>query len=206
MINIIDRLDEFLDEREPKEKYMIYISIIIVTGIIYYFFNWNVLHKDIVNIDYELHKMEKSSNIKSYERKLIKAKNEFNNDNNKVIYLKKNLKKIQSLISSIKSVKLFVKDDDLFMFLQKIFSLSIKKSLFPSYTIDKKENDLLTQYIVRIQGESSLSNFVNFIHILRFMEKSNYIVNLDRVDFNVTNYSYGIVSDFNSTVNIWSYK
>ena len=206
MINIIDKLDDFLNEREDKEKYMIYLSIVIVIGMIYYFFNWNMLHKEIIERKSTLKSIEKSYDIKSYENKLRISKNKFTVLNNKISSLEKNIQEIQKLITSIKSVKLFVDDNDLFMFLQNVFSLSIKKSLFPSYTIDKKKSDLLTHYQIKIKGKTTLNNFINFIHILRFVEKSDYIVNLNRVEFNVSNYSYGTVSDFNSTINIWSYK
>lgn len=206
MINIIDRLDEFLNERENKEKYMIYISIVIVTGLIYYFFNYKMLYFEVKQKQNDVAYVKQNYDIKSYERKLTISKNKFNDLNHKIKDLKDNIKYIQALIASVKGINFFVQDDDLFSFLKNVFSFSIQKNLFPSYSISKQKKSLLKEYTIKIKGETSLKNFINFISMLRYMEKSNYIITFNRVEFNVSKYSYGSVSDFNSTVNIWSYK
>lgn len=206
MINIIDRLDEFLNEREPKEKYMIYISIIIVIGIIYYFFNYKMLCSELKQKQNDIIHTKQTYDLKSYENKLKIAKNKFYNLNNKIVALRDNIEYIKNRISSIKNIKFFVNDDDLFLFLKSLFSFSIQKSLFPSYVMSKQKQSLLKEYSIQIKGQTTLKNFVNFISMLRYIEKSNYIVTFNKVDFNVSRYSYGMVSDFNSTVNIWSYK
>ena len=204
--SIIEKLDDFFNEREPKEKYMIYISIIIVIGIIYYLFNYKFLYNDLKQKQRDIVYTRKSYDIKAYEKKLLITKNKFNNLKREISSLEDNLKYIKNLISSIKSVNFFVNDDELFLFLKNVFSFSIKKSLFPSYSLSKKKHSALKEYKIVMKGQTSLKNFISFISTLRFIEKSHYIVTFDKVEFNVSKYRYGTVNDFNSTFSIWSYK
>ena len=207
MINILDRIDDFLIERDPKERYALYIFMIILIGVVYYFFNYKLLYGDLQHQKRIILHTKQKYDIKPYEKKLKIKQNKLNDLKGKISNLKESIAYVQSLIESIKNIKFFVKDNDLFSFLKNVFSFSIKKSLFPSYTINKQKKLFLKEYVIKIKGYTSIRNFINFILMLRYIEKSNYIATFDEVEFKIFKHKKGgIFSDYNSTVSIWSYQ
>jgi len=205
MNNIIERIDEFLSEREAKEKFMIYASIFIVFIIIYYFFNYSVLYRRLKEEKSSLTNTQKQYDIASYEKKLKLKRNEYLNLYTRIKRIKNDLKKIDNIIYESKYPKLIVKNDDIFKYLKGVFNYSISKYVFPSYKISKKSREL-TKYTIRFRGETSFNNFRNFLYFLRYMENNNFISYFNRVEFNVSNYGGKRISDFNGSFNIWSYK
>jgi len=206
MNDLIEKIDQFLNERENKEKYMIYGSILIVFIIICYYFNFNYLYNTkIKTAKSELTKVKKNYNLSHYKRELVKKRNRYLNLSNELKNIKKDLKKINNLILSSKNPKLIVTKDDLFKYLKDVFNFSINKYIFPSYEINESKNDLVT-YNIFFKGRTSFNNFKNFILFIKYMENNDFISTFSRIEFNVSRYGNIDMSDFNGSIIIWSYK
>jgi len=103
MNEIINKLDNFFSEREDKEKYMIYGSVIIIFIIIYYYFNYMNLYKKIQHKQHSLERIKKSYDINSYNQKLILNRNKYFNLVKDIKNTNNNLNKINKLIISSKN-------------------------------------------------------------------------------------------------------
>jgi len=205
MNEIINKLDDFLAEREDKEKYMIYGSIIIVFIIIYYYFNYMNLYKKIQYKQHSLEKVKKSYDISSYSQKLkLKRKKYFVLSKN-IKDAKTNLNKINKLIVTVKNPKLIVDKKEIFEYLRDVFKFSISKYVFPSYEINES-NDGVKQFTIFFKGEIYPDNFKNVVTFLRYMENNNFISSVKSFEFNIAVTGNNKISDFNGTFNIWSYK
>jgi len=205
MNEILNRIDDFLAEKEKKEKFMIYGAIIIVFILIYYYFNYKTLHSKIEEEHSSLITIQKNYDINAYKKKLTQKRNEYFNLVKQINSVKSNLQEVNKLISTTKTPQLIVKKDELFKYLKDVFKFSISKYVFPSYEINESKKDLRL-YKVSFQGEVNMNNFKNFISFLRYMEHNHFIAYFKSLEFNVSRYKGGQVSDFNGTFNIWSYK
>ena len=205
MNEIINKLDDFLAEREDKEKYMIYGSIIIVFIIIYYYFNYMNLYKKIQYKQHSLEKVKKSYDITSYSQKLKLKRKEYFVLSKNIKDAKTNLNKINKLIVAAKNPKLIVDRKEIFEYLRDVFKFSISKYVFPSYEINES-NDSVKQFTIFFKGEIYPDNFKNVVSFLRYMENNNFISSVNSFEFNITVTGKHKISDFNGTFNIWSYK
>ena len=204
MNDLIEKIDQFLSERENKEKYMIYASIFIVFVIVYYYFNINYLYMKVERAQSNLKNIKKNYNLSHYKRELIKKRNIYLNLSNKTKDIKENLKKINSLILLSKNPKLIVTKDDLFKYLKDVFNFSVNKYVFPSYEINESKNKLV-EYTISFDGSTSFNNFKNVFLFFRFMENNNFISYFNNIELNVSKYG-NKVGYFRGNFNIWSYK
>ena len=205
MNEILERIDDFLSQREPKEKYMIYASIFIIFIIIYYYFNYSILYKKLKKEKTSLSSTKQIYDLKSYEKKLTIKRNSYFNLVNEIKSSKNNLQKINMEIKNINKPKLVVTENDIFMFLKDLFNFSISRYLFPSYKIDENSSGLKL-FTIKIKGRTDIKNFNSFISFLRFMENNNFIASFDEVEFNVSIYNNRKMSDYNASLGIWGYK
>jgi len=205
MNELINKLDEFLSEREEKEKYMIYGSIIIIFIIIYYYFNYRYLYTKVQEERAALVAVKKNYDITSYSRKLAIKRGEYLKLLKRIDVLQKDLKHINNLIVDMKQPKLIVNREEVFKYLKDVFQYSISKYVFPSYEINESRNNLV-MYTISFKGRINLDRFSNLISFLRYMENNKFVSYFNRVEFNVSTYKKNRYSDFNGSFNIWSYK
>jgi len=206
MNNIISKLDEFLEEKEPKEKYMIYGSIVVLFIIIYYYFNYMNLSKKVEEEQIALKSIQSQYDISSYNQKLIKKRNEYFNILKQIKIIKNDLGKINNIITKTDNPELIVKKDKIFEYLRNVFKFSISKYVFPSYEINETIMNEMKLYNISFKGNTYFDNFRNVIKFLRYMEKNKFVAYIDRFEFNMSVYGKNRVSDFNGTLSIWSYK
>jgi len=204
MNDLIGKIDEFLSEREKKEKYMIYASIFIVFIIICYYFNYLYLYQKVKKAYNSLNSVKKSYDLTSNKRTLIMKKNLYLNLYKEVNNLKKNLREINYLILSSKSPKLIVTKDDLFKYLKNVFNFSVNKYIFPTYKINESKDDLV-RYTISFYGSTSFNNFKNVFLFFKYMENNNFISYFNYVEFNASKYGNHI-GHFSGKFNIWSFK
>ena len=205
MTNIIERIDEFLEEKEPKEKYMIYGSIIVVFIIIYYYFNYMNLNKAVEEQKIVLTNLQSQYDISSYNQKLIKKRNEYINLIKQIKTIKNDLNKIKTKVATAKHPLLVVNDNKIFLYLKDIFKFSISKYIFPSYEINESINKLKL-YQVSFKGSTNFNNFKNVISFVRYMEKNNFVSYVDEFEFNISVKGKRRFNYFQGIMNIWSYK
>jgi hypothetical protein len=130
----VNRIEEFLQTLDIKNKIMLYLSIIIIGVIVYYNFNYDFLYSKIKNNDREIQNLEKKVliSMKDLNKKLAKLKKEYKN-----LKALKN-EKIQDLEYLNKRINLSVlkiNDSQFYTFLENILNKSDNLNLNPNYYI-----------------------------------------------------------------------
>jgi len=206
MNEIINKIDDFLSEREDKEKYMIYGSVIIIFIIIYYYFNYMYLYKKMEHKRNSLEAAKQSYDITSYSQKLDSKRKIYFKLAKNIENTKNNLDKINKLIIKTKTPELVVNKDDLFNYLKDVFKFSISKYVLPSYEINES-NGTVKKFTIFFKGKTYPNNFKNVISFLRYMEtNSKFVSSVTSFEFNISTRGKNKINDFNGTFNIWSYK
>lgn len=195
MMSNLKNVITYLDNLEVKEKFML-ISSIFIVGVITYFYLNMPLFKTIERNN------DKIASLKlSMTEKYI---NEAKEIKQKVLNMKKKVKEKQD---DLRYLKMFVLSEPFFYIDKYHFSnilhilLSSKNNLYPSYTIDIKEDDF-KKYIITISGYSLSYNLKNFYNFLKDIETIKYIKKVSNVKLTPTNVGY----NFSLKVEFWSLK
>jgi hypothetical protein len=194
----MNRLEEFLQNLDLKNKIMLYLSIVVVGVIIYYNFNYNILNSQIEDNNKQLKKLEKRVNFsfKNYKKKLIKLKKEYKN-----LKIIKN-EKIQDLDYLNKRIDLSplkLDDKKFYSILESILYNSSSLNLTPDFYIDKKF-DKFKKYVIDINGTLAYCQEKNLFNFIKFLKSGKYVVNIDNFRFDVNSSNYFI------RYNIWGLK
>ncbi|GAX87078.1 conserved hypothetical protein [Lebetimonas natsushimae] len=184
----MNRLEEFLQDLDNKNKIMLYLSVVIIGIIIYYNFNYSFLSSKIDSNQEKIKKLEKSLNfsIKNYNIKLAKLKKEYKNlltiENEK-------LQDLEYLNKRINLSTLNVNDKSFYSLLEKILSKSYDEGLTPDFYIHKNI-DRFKKYTIDINGSVEVCDEKNLLNFIKYLESRKYINNLSKfkLDINSTNY------------------
>jgi len=198
---LLSKIEEYLKDLEKKEIYMLYVSILIVFGVIYYYLNYpqfdeiKTLNSKIIKLQKELRK--KLPTVKRYKKQyisLLKQKQEAKSD-------------YDYLLMSINTSDILVVDkESYFNSLKKMIKSSLKKSIYPSkITLGYVDEKLIRMYYYNVSGKFENSAFINFMEFIKSFENLKSInsvktLNLAKADINATNV------DFNITFGLWGVK
>jgi len=184
----MNRLEEFLQNLDIKNKIMLYISIVVIGIIIFYNFNYNVLsgeieeNKQLIN---DLQNRVKFS-LKRYNNRLVKLKKEY-----KKLKINEN-KKLQDLDYLNKRLDistLNVSDKNFYTLLENILYKSNMLNLAPSFYI-KQNFGKFKKYIIDINGTLGYCQEKNLFKFIKILESYKYVNNIDKLilDENSSNY------------------
>lgn len=194
----MNRIEEFLQTLDIKNKIMLYLSIIIIGVIVYYNFNYDFLYSKIKNNDREIQNLEKKVliSMKDLNKKLAKLKKEYKN-----LKALKN-EKIQDLEYLNKRINLSVlniNDSQFYTFLENILNKSDNLNLNPNYYI-KQNFAQFKKYIIDINASFGFCQEKNLINFIKYLESRKYVVNIDKFKLDTNN------SDYFIEYNIWGIK
>jgi hypothetical protein len=194
----VNRLEEFLQNLDNKNKIMLYLSILIIAVIIYYNFNYNFLNSEITDNDKEIKKLEKkvNSSIKNYVNTLFKLKKEYKN---LTVIKNEKIQDLEYLNKRIDLSYLKINDKNFYSLLENILYKSNNLNLTPDFYINKDFNEF-KKYIIDIKGVLGFCQEKNLFDFIKFLESRKYCVNIDKFSLEKNNSTYFI------RYNIWGIK
>lgn len=194
----MNRLEEFLQNLDLKNKAMLYLSVLIVGIIVYYNFNYNVLNSKIQNNSKKIVNLKKRLNIspREYNNKLSKLKKEYKNL--KIVENEK-LQDLSYLNRRLKLSHLNINDKNFYTLLENILSKSYDFDLTPSFYIQKDFGNF-KKYIVDINGSFTVCSEKKLFDLIKFLESRKYVVNIDTFNLDKN------TSNFFIRYNIWGIK
>lgn len=184
----MNRLEEFLQNLDKKNKIMLYLSVVIIGVIVYYNFNYSFLSSKIDENEEKIKKLEQNYNfsIKNYNFKLAKLKKEYKSllaiENEKLQDLEYLNKKINLSILNIDDKKFY-------SLLEKILSKSYDDGLTPDFYINQNI-DKFKKFTIDINGSIGVCEERNLFNFIKYLESRKYVVNISKfkLDNNRSNY------------------
>jgi hypothetical protein len=194
----VDRIEEFLQNLDIKNKVLLYLSVLIFGIIIYYNFNLNYLSPKIKYNENLIKKLEKKTHLslKSYNKKLYELKKKY-----KSLLALKN-EKIQDLKYLNKRINLsvlFINDKKFYSLLENILNKSYDLGLNPNFYITQNF-DKFKKYIIDVNGTVGICEEKDLLDFIKYLESSKYVVNIDEFTFDFNSSNYFI------RYNIWGIK
>lgn len=184
----MNRLEEYLQDLDNKNKFILYFSIVALGGLIYYYFNYDVLYTQITKTQNKISAIEKKINlpIKNYAIKLPVLKKKYKN---LLILKNKRLQDFEYLDERINISFLNIGEKDFYTLLEKILYKSYNLNLTPSFYIDESF-DVFKKYIVNIEGRLGYCQEKKVFDLVKFLESSKYVVNINKfnLDSNISKY------------------
>jgi len=184
----MNRLEEFLQNLDIKNKVMLYLSIIIVGIIIFYNFNYNVLSIEINENNKLINDLQKKVNfsLKEYNKKLVKLKKEFKklkiNENEK-------LQDLEYLNKRLDISFLNINDKNFYTLLENILYKCSMLNLSPSFYINQ-DFGKFKKYIIDINGALNECDEKKLFEFIKFLESIKYVNTIKKfsVDYNSSKY------------------
>jgi hypothetical protein len=182
----MNRLEEFLQNLDIKNKIMLYVSLVIVAGIIYYNFNLGYMSSKIEDNKKVIKDLEKKIHfsIKENRHKLAVLKKEY-----KQLILKerKHKENLEYLNRRISFSSLRLDDSKFYSLLRDILNKSNLLNLAPNFVINKKV-DKFVKYNLEINGSLNICEEKKFFELIKFLESTKYVSNIESLDRNSTDY------------------
>ena len=194
----MNRLEEFLQDLDTKNKILLYLSVVVVGIIIYYNINYNYLSSKIETNKKEIVKLKKENNINinSYNKQIAKLKKDVKKL--KLIANEK-LKDLQYLNERINLAVVKIDDNKFYSLLEKILYKSSDLGLSPNFLINQNMGKFKT-YTLEINGSLPECGYKNLFSFVKFLESQKVINNIDKFKMNKKN------SNFYIRYNIWGIK
>jgi hypothetical protein len=201
----MNRLEEFLQNLDLKNKIMVYFSVVIIGIIFYYEYNYSVLYSNINNNNENIKKLEKKLHFadKTHNKKLIKLKKEY-----KKLELIKNEKvqDLRYLKERISLSHLNINDKIFYSILENILYKSEKLNLAPNFHINKKFSKF-KQYIVDINGTLNNCQENDLFNLVKFLESNKYLTNINKFNLDLHKKDGDkYIKFFYINYNIWGIK
>jgi len=173
----MNRVEEYLSSLDSKQKIMIYLSIIIVFGIIYYYFNIEYLGQKIKTLQKESKKWEVKAlkTNKKLFRDIAILKKQLKNLKIKYVSLSDDYKYLQNVV--LTSKRLYINDGKFYQFLNEMLSNSNNLNIGASYLINNKEViDNIAIYRLSFFGKLDIDNYPSLIKFMTKIKNSNALV------------------------------
>jgi len=194
----MNRLEEFLQDLDTKNRIFLYLSVVVVAITIYYNLNYNYLSDKIDKNKEEIKKLKKESkiDINVYNKKIVTLKKE----HKKLTVLRnEKFKDLKYLNVRLNLSSLKIDDNKFYSILKNILSETGTLGLSPNFAITQNVDKFKT-YTIEINGilpycgEKSLFTFV------KFLESQSVVNNIDKLSFDKNS------STFYIKYNMWGIK
>ena len=177
----MNRFEEYLNGLDKKNLIMLYLSIIIAVGVIYYNYNYSVLQDKIEQNNNEIHKLlQKSKKSHSLNKKLVSLKKEYKNLQKTHESLVEDLRYLNLLINTSPILKLT--DKKILNILRDILQYAIDNNIVASYEMQFVSGDY-NNYIINIKGSFDVNDFMNFYKFIKSVESMNAIKEIKMINF-----------------------
>jgi len=169
----MNKFEEYLNGLDKKNLVMLYMSLIIAAGVLYYNFNYSFLENKIEQNRAQIKKLLFKS-IKSHDlnNKLIQLKKQYKKMEKKHMSLTEDLKYLNILINTSPILKL--SDEKVLNILKDILQYAINNNIMASYKMQFVSNDY-NAYIIDMQGTFDANYFMNFYKFVKSIEKMKVI-------------------------------
>jgi hypothetical protein len=193
----LSTLEDYLQELDLKNKIVLYVSVLIFFGIIYYYFNYDYFNSKmeenrskIIELKRENHFSVKKAKIKlaHLKKELKKLKLEKDELKADMVYLKRKL-----TLSHLK-----VDDDKFYSLLEKVLYKSIELDFAPNYLIKKEDKKDFIKYSLDINSSFNICEENKLFNLIKFLESTKYVATIEGFDENN--------SDFFIRYSIWGVK
>ena len=194
----MNKLEEFLEQLDNRNKIMLYVSVVVVAIIIFYNFNYAVLSAEIDENSAKIDKLNKEVHfsLNHYNAKLVNLKK-----TSKKLVLKEN-EKLQDLDYLNKRLNLSilnVDDKKFYSILENILSKTSALNLTPSFSIDKNMTKF-NKYEIKIDGVVQNCSEAKLFNLIKILESGRYVSNIDKFSIDKNSSTYSI------NYNIWGIK
>jgi len=197
----MNRIEEYLQSLDKKNRLMLYVAILLLGGFIYYYVNYNIFYQKISSLEQKkyniLAKMKKQTNAVTTE--LVKLRKKYKKLLKQNTILKEDLKYLIVVVNTSK--KIFVDDKKFFYILNDILKKSNRYQVNSTYIINTKKEELKIFKVIS-RGKMDVSEFLNLANWIRSVERIEYIKNISKAEFNRTKEDINFSVEFN----FWSYK
>jgi len=197
----MNRIEEYLQSLDNKNRLMLYVAILLLGGFIYYYVNYNIFYQKISSLEQKkyniLAKMKKQTNAVTTE--LVKLRKKYKKLLKQNTILKEDLKYLIVVVNTSK--KIFVDDKKFFYILNDILKKSNRYQVNSTYIINTKKEELKIFKVIS-RGKMDVSEFLNLANWIRSVERIEYIKNISKAEFNRTQEDINFSVEFN----FWSYK
>jgi len=180
---MMDRIEEYLSGLEFKHKIMLYASVFILGGIIYFYFNYTYLNEKYSKLMAQkrewlkttstgLQKLKISVNVRKKELNILKKK-----------YLEES-EDLKYLVASIRASKrLYMNQEKFYNLFNQIINASKEAGLGSSFVVDSKSGELLNQYNIKVFGKIYVYDFDNIINFLYKVKNLPALISVKNVSF-----------------------
>jgi len=194
----MNKLEEFLEQLDKKNKIMLYMSVVIAAITLFYNFNYSSLRVQIEQNDKKISKLNKEVHfsLNHYSIKLANLKKI-----SKKLVLKEN-EKLQDLDYLNRRVALSILnvDDKIFYsILEDILSKTSSLNLTPSFSIDKNITKF-NKYQIKINGLVQNCAEEKLFKLIKILESRRYVNSINEFFIDRNNSTYYI------EYNIWGIK
>ncbi|MEO1923355.1 MAG: hypothetical protein ABGX25_02405, partial [Nautiliaceae bacterium] len=177
----MNRIEEYLQSLDNKNRLMLYVAILLLGGFIYYYVNYNIFYQKIVSLENKkrdiILKMKKQTNTVTTE--LVKLKKKYKKLLKQHTILKGDLKYLIVVVNTSK--KIFIDDKKFFYILNKILENSNKYQINSTYLINTKKKEL-KDFNVILNGSVDVNEFLNLANFIRSVEKMNFVKSVNYVN------------------------
>ena len=197
----MNRIEEYLQSLDNKNRLMLYVAILLLGGFIYYYVNYNIFYQKISSLEQKkyniLAKIKKQTNAVTTE--LVKLRKRYKKLLKQNTILKEDLKYLIVVVNTSK--KIFIDDKKFFYILNDILKKSNRYQVNSTYIINTKKEELKIFKVIS-RGKMDVSEFLNLANWIRSVERIEYIKNISKAEFNRTKEDINFSVEFN----FWSYK
>jgi hypothetical protein len=191
----MNKIEEFLQNLDTKNKIMLYLSILVLGIIIYYNYNLNVLNVAISENNKEIKQLQRKSNIslKDYNLKLTALKKEYKK---LLVLVNQKMQDLDYLNKRLALSSVNINDKKFYSLMENILNKSYSLNLMPNFYIDKSF-DKFKEYSIDINGSFGVCNEKKLFDFIKFLESRSYVNNISNFQFDKNSSNYFI------RYNIW---
>jgi len=177
----MNKLENYLNSLDKKNLIMLYLSVFVIFFIVYYNYNYTVLQKRIDTNENQLYQLQQKLNkLGNYNQKLIALKKELKKVKQENLSFREDLKYLNVLVKT--SSILYIKDKQFIDILKSILQNATDNNIKATYQIDKKK-DNYKRYIININGEFDTNGFYNFYNFVKSLESIKAVKEIENINF-----------------------
>ena len=195
---MVSKIEDYLNNIDKKNLILLYLSGVLLIGLIYYNFNYSILDDKIKQYNHQIESLEKkikdnkflNTKLKQLEKniKMLEVKNSS---------LKEDIKYLNMLISS--SSIFNINEKRFFTILKNILQRAVDNNIKASYKIEISANKLKV-YSIYISGEFNKEDFFDFFNFVKNLESIKNIKKIQNLLITKENESI----KFSLIINFWS--
>ena len=192
----MNRFEEYFSNLDKKNLIMLYLSLIIAAGVIYYNFNYSVLQNRIEENYVEINKL-KSKKPQNLNTKLVTLKKKYKLLKKTQETLSEDLKYLNLLLKTSSILKM--SDKKMLNILRDILQYAIDNNIVASYDM-RFVSDKYNNYIINVKGSFDAKRFNDFYGFVKSIENMKSIKeikilkfsNKENIEFNMQIYFWGL--------------